>query len=572
MTLISRHFRSGFLTLMAAAVGLGGITGCGGTGQDQGRATDTDRVIRGLALDGHLARSMVFADFDNNGTRDAWEPFAFTDNEGYFSYNPRTQTDYCTVVEYMDFCLRLERAFDEFVVRIDGGYDTMTGEPFAGQISRRIGIEDLDTLEDGLLVTPFTTLISSVKSRVTQDTILASAGLDRLDLLVDYLDRDTQNVDSRLLNKALKIHKVMTILADRVQDEFSEIGSAVGTPNDLTSPMYANLAEALASGDSTLDEILTHPPRLEHMMTKVAQFAQDRYIKRDLVLPAREGAFPEAYTLAIGQIPQFLTLADRLIRPDPGQFVSVFGPVRAVEILTTKFTEQNLTDTHLDQALEFFLNEQNETGVEALVDALDHETADLGSLTRANFASEAFSTSEGILGMTRLHPDVQPFRELPGQRLRVSDMDLGWAPNELRDAEVEFYFKGSETAFSGDFDACVKYIDGASSDGRLGEANTRGELVHGHWSLLNAGPDRDGSYSLILTIRYLNATYQAIMKPAGFEMIDGEMHHKVRFDYANEYRTWLSAAGMQPWSDLPQTDLPQTNADCEQRLPSRIGL
>ncbi len=564
MAFSSRQPRTGIFTLLATT--LISMSGCGGTGQDEGGVADVSQTIRGLALDGHLARAMVFADFDNNGTRDAWEPFAFTDDEGYFSFNPRTQTDYCTVVEYMDFCLRLERAVDEFVIRVDGGYDTLTGEPFAGQMSRRIEQHDLDRL-DQAMVTPLTTLISSVRGPELQDIILANAGLGRHDLDVDYLDRDTQSVDYRLFNKALKIHKVMTILADRVQDAYGEIGSAVGTPNDLTANMYTNLARALTK-DTALDEVLTDPASLQGLLAETARFAEEVYARRDLALPAHAvGSPPEVFTRGSLQARTLSLIADHLVPGTPDTLASLPGRVRALEMLTIKLLDENLFDTRVDQALDFFHAQRDDSLVEALIGALDHEAADLNSLIGADFASDVFSSGEGIFAAARLPVDALPFQALPGMRLRASDMDLGWAPHDLRDAEVEFYFKGDGAAASGNFDACVKYIDGADSEGRLGDANTRGELVRGHWSLLGAADNNGGSYSLVLTIKYLNATYQAIMKPAGFEMIDGKSQHKVRFDYANEYRTWHSMDGLRPWNSLPQS-----NTDCEQRLPSRIGL
>ena len=70
------------------------LAGCGGTGQDDGSPSLDIQEFGGSVIDGYLARASVFLDTNNNGTRDAWEPSAFTDNEGFYSFNPRSGTDY----------------------------------------------------------------------------------------------------------------------------------------------------------------------------------------------------------------------------------------------------------------------------------------------------------------------------------------------------------------------------------------------------------------------------------------------------------------------------------------------
>src|SRR5690606_5618393 len=102
-------------------------------------------------------------------------------------------------------------------------------------------------------------------------------------------------------------------------------------------------------------------------------------------------------------------------------------------------------------------------------------------LANRNFASEEFRDPETIRSIAQLPSNTGAFERIAGKQLRVSDMDLGHAPNRLKDSEVEFYFHGQDNDMRGRFDACVKYIEDATSDGKLGEANTRGELVTGYW-------------------------------------------------------------------------------------------
>ncbi len=123
------------------------IAGCGGTGQDEGSPSQQLQEFGGSVIDGYLARASVFLDTNNNGTRDAWEPSAFTDNEGFYSYNPRTDTDYCAdtaTEQQQQYCLSTAVQYDNVVVRVDGGYDVLTGEPFLGQMTRRVNVAEGD--------------------------------------------------------------------------------------------------------------------------------------------------------------------------------------------------------------------------------------------------------------------------------------------------------------------------------------------------------------------------------------------------------------------------------------------
>ncbi|HNG59383.1 MAG TPA: hypothetical protein PKZ52_06120, partial [Cellvibrionaceae bacterium] len=110
----SAHLHTQGFKLTVLALSLALLTNCGGTDQDRGSAAvnnsaGSETTLKGLAIDGHLARAKVYIDSDNNGVRDAWEPFAFTDNEGYFSYNPNSQKNYCAsnaTAEESQYCLK----------------------------------------------------------------------------------------------------------------------------------------------------------------------------------------------------------------------------------------------------------------------------------------------------------------------------------------------------------------------------------------------------------------------------------------------------------------------------------
>lgn len=549
-----------------------GITACGGSGQDKGYVEHQDRTIQGVAIDGHLARSMVFADFDNNGTRDPWEPYAFTDDDGYFSLNPKTGVNYCDHPEDPGLaihCLTLNRSTAQLVLRVDGGYDTLTGEPFIGQLSRRL-TEQGGSPAPAAVITPLTTLVSSLKTTAEQDIVLANMGIERRDLDIEYVDPDNSEIDSRLFNKALKLQKAVTILSDRIQDIYTEIGDAVGTPNDASAIVYGNLAKQMSTGSLAMEDALNRADVLQQILDSSEQQVQQIYDRRELGTPRPEhieNRFEE-YQNSMTEIAMLSQVTDQLFAVDgDSHLTDLKGRSRALEALVVKVTGNSHRETHAQHSLNFILDPSNAVAVGHLLDVLNEDTADVAAVINTNFNSQHLQTLEAARQNFQLPSASTPFANLGGKQIRVSDPDLGFAPHGLKDSEVEIYFKGTDNATSGGFEACVKYIDGASTDGRLGDGNTRGEKVNGQWSLLGAGSNSGASYSLLLTINFLGATYQAIMKPAGYEMVGDQEVEKIRFDYAGAFRSWRSDAGL-----LVQDQVPRSNRDCADRLPSRVGI
>ncbi len=559
-------------TRILTVILLGLISACGGTGQDAGTAKPYSQTFQGVAVDGYVARSLVFIDYDNNGTRSPSEPMAFTDDNGYYSYNPITNTDYCatdTPETEAIYCLQSLLQIDSAVIRVDGGYDVLTGEPFVGQMSRRETITDANTVVNSV-VSPLTSLFTEVNTPTQRESILTALNITESDLDVDYLnDGGNSTINASLLNKALKVHKVVTVLSDRVEDTYGEIGSTVGTPNDLTSVVYRNLANEFSDREISIDTVLTNTEILSDVILQTENDAKSIYDGKELDLPPLNptgNAIPD-YLRASQHAANVVNIIDVVMSPEDTTISQedVTGRARAVEAFVIKTLEEGETaDTSIDQAAAFFLEETSEQLVDTLVTSLSAGDADLVQLVDSDFK---FGDTEEVEATAQLPQGTEAFSFLAGKSLRVSDLDLGWGPNNLKDSEVEAYFHGQGSETSGSFDACVKYIDEANVDGTLGEANTRGELISGYWSLLGAEDNNGESYSLLLTIEFLGATYQAIMKPSGMVTVGDTEVHAFRFDHGNIIKTWHSSLGLVDYETLPTS-----NADCEARLPSRHNL
>ncbi len=548
------------------------LSACGGTEQDEGEASITQQVFGGLAIDGYLARATVFLDTNNDGTRNAWEPFAFTDDEGYYSFNPNQHINYCAetaTAEQSQYCLTTNTYRSDVVIRIDGGYDISTGEPFVGQLSRRLTNID-ESGVNGTLISPISSLLTNVETESDQSTLLSALNLTPSDIDIDYLNYDGSGIiNSNILNAAIKVHKIVAVLSDRLTDTYDEIGNSLGTPNDATSIMYSQLGNQLLTSHLSFDETANNALELATILDNAETSLREMYERKDFDLPADLGSVNNQsnFSRVIDVTSYIVDVTNTVIAPNTFiEGLDALGGIRAVETLVIKALNEVGTDISIDNAASFFTG-TNIDLINTLLSNLSNENADIISLVNNDFISTDFDTIAEVELTGALSDDVQPFSQIGGLTLKVSDLDLGFYPNRLDDSEVEFYFSGVATDRSGEFLACIKYIDDATIDGSLGEGNTRGELVDGYWSLLGASDSTIESYSVLLTITFLGTTYQAILKPAGEAVISEVIYQKLRFDNNGEFNTYHSEEGV-----VSGVSAPTNNNECQERLPSRVGI
>ena len=553
---------SPFFKFNVLALSLGLLGSCGGSEQDQGSAsvpsTAGTAAIKGLAIDGHLARAKVYIDSDNNGVRDAWEPSAFTDNEGYFSFNPHSQKNYCAAnasAEEAQYCLNANRQYDNATLRISGGYDTLTGEPFKGQLSLR-----LKDVGENHVISPLSSLTSALSP--TQATALRSKlKINLSEEEEDYTPKD-RNTNGELLNRAIKLHKVVALLSEKITGIYTALGDENGLPVDATNILYEALAKALSNYSGTMEDALVDENLLKNVAIAAELAIQKRYAEKELPLPA-QSSDASKFDVIVGRVQELTPLIDELIPPIKElPAVDARAGARAVEVLGSKAANEKLKDPATDRAFTFF-RENIGTGV---LQVLGDPQADIIQLTEHIFTEENISNPASIQTIGQVAPQATPFTRLSGKQLRVADMDLGQKPNNLKDIEFELYFAGAADATAGSFTACAKYVKKAKADGSLGKGNTRGELVKGYWSLMDS-QNITNNYSLLLTFEFLGANYQAIMKSVGTRSIEGTSYQALRFDNNDEYRIWYSANGLEA-----QSLVPTSSSQCQGRLPSRVGI
>ena len=178
--------------LCAASVAM--LTACGGATDEQDTPktpTDTRINVSGLAMNGYLANALVWVDARENNMLDGFEPFAYTDNEGYFSYNPNTGTNYCADENpsLQRFCLQLPTQRGEIVLKAAKGLELLSGEAFRAVLSTRIDAQQAKQNFDTLLDLGARPLGSTAMWQMQLDA--AQTKLSPLSSIAHYLPQDT---------------------------------------------------------------------------------------------------------------------------------------------------------------------------------------------------------------------------------------------------------------------------------------------------------------------------------------------------------------------------------------------
>jgi hypothetical protein len=135
-----------------------GLTACGGADEMQDGplaspdttilvAENSSTKIAGAALAGYVANGLVWIDLRDNDTLDGTEPFAYTDSQGYFSYNPNTGIDYCAAQSAVlkQHCLDIGQSTGSVEIKVAKGTQLFSGTPFVSVLTQLVDLETART-------------------------------------------------------------------------------------------------------------------------------------------------------------------------------------------------------------------------------------------------------------------------------------------------------------------------------------------------------------------------------------------------------------------------------------------
>lgn len=256
------------LTLAASVT----LAGCNVEPQD-GTGSDNRTGLNGLAVDGRVAGGKVWADMNNNNRIDDFEPYAYTDSDGYYSYNPLTNTNYCALPiisdEYQRYCLIYGSSLDSIVIRIKGGTDLSTGERLKGVMAMSSSISSSSVRSSiPLVLSPITTLLSGTDSDYARNEIREALGITSdADLRLDFSTASDDKA-KRFLANSVAVQTMMDVLASGADNSETESNNQINLieqmsqqvamgarPAEFNQSHVQNLTTSLITNTQTVNRV-----------------------------------------------------------------------------------------------------------------------------------------------------------------------------------------------------------------------------------------------------------------------------------------------------------------------------
>lgn len=482
--------------LLAATAGL---AACSASEQDTGSNNTniaTGLKLSGTVVDGYLARAVAYIDTNNNAKLDTWEPWALTDKQGRVS-KAADGTNYCTstVAEHQDYCLtgNLVKG-STVVVRLTGGYDSVTGEPFSGSMSSTMTV-GADGTVSGFTGTPLTTFVSTLSDTDAQN-LADDLGVTVDELKGDFYAQTDPAKRDKLTKAALKIHKTIDVMATTLKNANDTV-STLGTeekPTDVSDKVYAALAakwkeEKTANGATTVDDILGNTTKLQQVLTTAESEVKKAFGTETAAYQATDST---KVTEMVNQVATLAGAVDTVFTSATAAGTGLSdaklnAAMRAIEAVTIA-TRNNPTDANNGNIGAVATTAANN------LPALESEQADVSLLAQ-----------EGATGSM---PD---FTNRPGLPSLIG-YKIGMADEVDPNNKFEFYYQGdTSTAMNGKLAICLNYK-------KDGDTTYTKDLINGTWEALSVNgswgtdPTDSSVYALLFNINAGGSTQSIILK------------------------------------------------------------
>jgi len=490
------------------------LAGCSPENQDSVDDNQIPVIAKGAVIDPFISSAIIFADYDDDDVLDPFEPWAFTDIDGYYSLS-KSGTDYCS--NNSRFCLKLPSADPVRLVAV-GGYDLTTFERVNSRLS---GMYDGSML----YITPLTSV--GDMSLNEQNTIERNQNI----LLNAFSSEDSA------FGLAFNIHKVVELISRAIEDEYPLIGDDEDFPVDVTGLVYKAINSIGKDEQVSLATFLT-----QLTDEQVDKIVIDVRTKLDILI-VKQGSNAQAKKTDMQRTAQSLNvneLGDR-----------VRGLSLSLKDLHRLLANQSSEDffeakTRLLQVMANNANGFSATQTQTVKDILETLTTDDGFLTHlqqnsfdANYFENITSMAIVDTGKVRMDNRLAIPTSIINMQLVLKDK------SEKRDAVIGFFFDGNIDANSNGkygetVTACVKFQNlRKPSDSQ----NTDGTVLTGHWDRTH--------YIIDLTLT-LGGTEEALR-------IKTTDSSNFRFDYDRTEKNWSTVTSFTPTT----IDVPTTNEQCK---------
>jgi len=545
--------------VFASALALAGVLGLAGCGssdkQDEPKNGGGSRVVSARAIDGYLVRATVWADLNGNGKLEAFEPRAFTDDDGYFSYNHLTGTDYCAAdasAAQARFCLRLTGvgADEPVLLRVRGGYDSATGLPFKGMLSMRTS--DLDPSQP-MVVTPLTSLLAeapSDASNVNPDR--RAAGSSALDALINsglITGPSDAGADTYAGSPSMFFVSQMLQLLNRTLDTATE---TVSIHQNFDVGAYYSGFNAGIMGEIVGAGGLAGRDFSAALLVEddVAALMQRILAKLSLLNPDMSETDVKALLRTLARsVSELAAIAGLLDKLPVDQFTAQQRDAVARSFaLVMEVVRNNPGGEAADRLIAWLNNQVTEAGIGSDLLGLGGDDVDISLLIDATIDP----SSNTVSAMAKLPEAV---RNVFSSVVNTS-VGVKVDKNDERGAALLFVF-GEAGATSGDIKLCVRYQDDSGDFDTGSASDPNGALLlNGHWSLFD-------NHSVVLAVDVVGGARPLMVKAVGAN--GGERTY--RFDFGSDLTEW---SGTAPRAFSPG-DVPVNDQDCRDKLIAQFG-
>lgn len=529
-----------FASALALAAALG-AAGCGSSDKQDQPKGDTSRVVSARVIDGYLVRATVWADLNGNGELDSFEPRAFTDNDGYVSYNPLTETDYCAAdagTALARHCLRLVGVAEDqsVLIRVRGGYDSATGLPFKGMLTLRTS-----DLEPGqpLVVTPLTSLLAEADAEAPS----TRAGVDSiLDLLRKAgIIADAADVGADPFGGQLQLF-IVTQLLEAIDGATGVLTKTMGKGVPSFNPdVHSQLAFAEIMAFVTK---LTDADFIASLKSQeAAEALLNGFVQRVVTL------YPELSSVNTSAL--VAVLAKRI-----SQLATISDLVRNLPLEQLSEQERNALARSFALALERVRNNPNDAEIDNLIAWLTNQIGEpaLGDDVDVSLLINASidPNSNTLSAQATLPADVRSVFA------SVVNTSFGVSVNKSDERGAALvYVSGDAGAAAGTVTVCVRYQDDSGDFDTGSKDDPNGALLlGGNWSLLD-------SRTLVLTVNVVGGARPLMIKGIGAN--GGERTY--RFDFGSDLTDW---SGTAPTAFAPG-DVPTNDQECRSVLIEKFG-
>lgn len=453
------------------------------------------------------------------------------------SFEPRAITIEPSVLIVIDVCL----------IRVTGGYDTITGLPFKGTLSLRSNALERDARR---LVTPQTSMLSGAAQ--TNLDLLTKAGI-----VGSGRSLHDDHVGSLLSAEAIRAQ--LSAFLVRMSVVAAELSAPKDSLEDLQadawhmgySAMAKQLASAHAAGSAgAFGEVFSSPAALRQLVREVVH----AHLHPGQPMPA---GFALPNESAMSGLLQFsadlVALGEELVAAMQAGSVTPEQMNASLRVLALA-SERGLEDALDPELGDLFawVREQisPDGGLRGDLAGLGAENIDLGVLIDRDFDFDPASNS------------ISARAVVPAQAATafaaVANTAFRGSVDKEEQGDAMIFLMGDYGARSGKVKLCVRYRDDDGDFDTVTASDPDGALlVGGRWNLLNG-------HTLTLNVDIVGGTRPLIVKSVG---ISGS-NLDYRFDFGGDLSEWTGAAP----AGFAAGSVPANDAACRAALIDEFGV